>query len=244
MESIFIPAEWKGDAKLSSEAIAALPKSITLFSSVNFLNQIEEIKGQLEEASIEVYVTRPKRAKACGQILGCDSYCTDFSSGFESEAFLYIGDGMFHPDALLFSQIYSSEKKPVFVWDPTAGRITEFGIDRIIDKVKKIKANLLKFVFSERIGILASTKHGQENLEIALKLREKLRTDDKEVFVFIDNTFDFGKIEDYNFIDCWVNTACPRIAQDDCVRIGKPIINFREAFDVNYYLERIKISEE
>lgn len=238
MDSMFIPATWEKSALLSNEALTELKdfKSLAIFSSVNFLNQLDEIKDQF---SAKVTLEKSKRAKVCGQLLGCDSYCDDVKGSLQCEAILYIGDGSFHPDALLFSQIYNKQKVPVYRWNPKEQSLTSWTEDRIQDKVKKIKANLLRFTMSTTVGILVTTKHGQERLNDAIKLKEKLEKEEKEVFLFIDDTFNFQKAEDFNFIEAWVNTACPRIAQEDAPNITKPIINIKEAFDVNYYLGRI-----
>jgi diphthamide biosynthesis enzyme Dph1/Dph2-like protein len=37
--------------------------------------------------------------------------------------------------------------------------------------------------------------------------------------------------ENYPFIECWVNTACPRIGTDDIININQPMINLRDALD-------------
>jgi diphthamide synthase subunit DPH2 len=28
------------------------------------------------------------------------------------------------------------------------------------------------------------------------------------------DTFDYSELENFNFIECWVNTMCPRVAED------------------------------
>ena len=51
---------------------------------------------------------------------------------------------------------------------------------------------------------------------------------DKEIYFFLDNTYDFNSLEDFPFIDVWVNTACPRIGFDDSIKISKPVVNLEE----------------
>ncbi len=240
VKQIFISAKWKKETRLDEETIDELNKfnTISIFSAVNFTNLIPEIIKQIPD--VKVIKTKPARAKECGQVLGCDSYIDSFDKQtFESDAILYIGDGSFHPDAILFSQMYSNKKVPVYRWNPIENKLELFNIERLENKIKKIKANLIKFTLSKNIGILVSVKFGQEHLEKAIKLKEKLKSEGKDSYIFLDNTFDFNKIEDYNFIDCWVNSACPRIGQEDCVNLPKAIINIKEAFDVNKYLSDI-----
>jgi 2-(3-amino-3-carboxypropyl)histidine synthase len=243
-KTILVDAQWIGDAKLNKEALDIIKshKRIALFAAVNFVHKINDIKEQLEEAGHVVIITKAARAKVKGQILGCDSYIHAFEDDIfdMSDALLYLGDGAFHPDALLFAQIYEGhEPLTVYRWNPIEQRTIIDTTKKIEDKKKKIKGNLLKFSMSKRIGILVTIKHGQQYIKLAEQLKEKLEKEGKQAYIFLDNTFDFGKIEDYNFIDCWVNTACPRIGQDDGIVIERPIINIREAMEPETYLQHL-----
>ena len=51
---------------------------------------------------------------------------------------------------------------------------------------------------------------------------------DKEYHIFIGDSFDLSDMENFNFIDAWVNSACPRIGTDDIVNIHKPLININD----------------
>lgn len=237
---MFIPAEWEGDARLSKEALEKLNvyKKITLFSAVNFLNQLNKIEEQLDT---DVLLVKAKRTFVKGQLLGCDSYNGSLDDALISDAILYIGDGSFHPDALLFAQIYNEKKVPVFRWNPKEQQLEGWKFERISKKAKKIKANLLKFTMSNSVGVLVTIKQGQERLSDALKLKQKLQQEGKEAYIFIDDTFNFQKASDFNYIDCFVNTACPRIAQEDAPNIELPIINITEARAPNKYLGLLNI---
>ena len=37
---------------------------------------------------------------------------------------------------------------------------------------------------------------------------------DKNYFIFAFDTLNISDLENFPFIDCWVNTACPRIADE------------------------------
>ncbi len=72
----------------------------------------------------------------------------------------------------------------------------------------------MRFLNAEKVGILISTKPGQENLKKALSLRTKLK--DKKSYLFINNNIDLKEFENFG-IDSWVNTACPRLDFDSSV---------------------------
>ena len=87
--------------------------------------------------------------------------------------------------------------------------ISKEGIDLIN---KKKMASYLKFLNAEKVGILISTKPGQENLKKALSLKLK----NKKSYLFISNNIDINEFENFG-INSWVNTACPRLDFDSSV---------------------------
>jgi 2-(3-amino-3-carboxypropyl)histidine synthase len=92
-----------------------------------------------------------------------------------------------------------------------------------INKIRaKRKSALIKFLSAEKVGILVSTKPGQENLEKAMKLTEKLNSQGKKSYIFLANNLDIAQFENFQ-IDSWVNTACPGLAFDN-----PSIININE----------------
>jgi len=105
-----------------------------------------------------------------------------------------------------------------------------FELDRkeIEQILKRQKGALLKFHASNNIGIIISTKPGQHFPNKADKLKEKYP--EKKFYIFVTDSLDFNEIENYPFIDVFVNTMCSRIALDDTNKIKKPIINADELF--------------
>ena len=91
---------------------------------------------------------------------------------------------------------------------------------------KKVKGAKLKFLTSKNIGVLISIKPGQNQMKKALKLKQKYKN--KEFYFLIADTISFTQLENFPFIDCFINTACPRISFDDSQKIGKPIINIED----------------
>jgi len=103
--------------------------------------------------------------------------------------------------------------------------------------MKKYKANLMKFLNAKTIGVLISTKPGQSYLNLALKLKKQ---SDKHIILFVDDTFNYNHMENFPFVDVWVNTACPRIGFDDVTSMPRPLINITDAFDPGKALARIE----
>ena len=104
MDHMFVEAYYNKEVILSNELLEHLKqyKSIALFMSIQFIKQKDKIKEQLSD--IKIIESKPARADAEHQILGCDAYYPNLDLKEEPDAFLYIGDGMFHPQALLLAQ--------------------------------------------------------------------------------------------------------------------------------------------
>jgi len=197
MKTLFIPAKSKEDVMpVVKKALKLLPKKIGLVSTIQFLDQLPKVKKLLEKNN--------KKAFIGGQILGCNTKSAE-KIAKKVGAFLYIGSGHFHPIAVKLAA-----NKEVIIANPlsgNAGKVSEQDIKRL--KAKK-KTALIKFYSAETIGILVSTKPGQQNLKKAFELKKKLKN--KKCYIFVSDTIDLADLENYPFIDCWVNTACPRLS--------------------------------
>ena len=76
---------------------------------------------------------------------------------------------------------------------------------------------------ARQFGILIGLKHGQQRLSLAYALKQMLDSAGKSsLLITLD---DFFPISLQGFaIDCYVSTACPRIAIDDYLQYKKPIV--------------------
>ena len=59
---------------------------------------------------------------------------------------------------------------------------------------------------------------------------------DKKVYYFAENTLDYTHMEDFNFIQVWVNSACPRVGFDDIVNMPVSMINITDALNAEEIL--------
>lgn len=220
MKTFFIEAKYNGTIKLSAELIGLLPKKIALFTTVQFIHQLAELKKQLEANGKKVLLLKTEHSKYAGQLLGCSiKKFKEAYAGFD--AFLYIGDGMFHPKALMLKN-----DKPVFAYNPFSKEHSLLGKKDIESLRQKQQGAMLKFINSKEIGVLVSTKPGQQQLRKAYALEKKFP--DKNFYYLAFDTMDFSELENFNFVECFVNTACPRIAFDDADKIRKAVINIED----------------
>ena len=210
----FIPVRYKKKVVLPKAFIKKLPAKIILFTTIQYHDQLEAWKKALTAAGKEVHTFKPKHAVAEGHLLGCGIEHWDV----EANAFLYVGDGLFHPKALVINN-----DLPVYCYDPKAGKhflMTDEDIERA---KKKQRAAMSSFLMAKKVGVLITTKYGQQRLEMSLKLKEKYP--DKEFFYLLFDSLDWNSLEDFPFLECFINTMCPRIGLDDTNKLAKPVLD-------------------
>lgn len=159
-----------------------------------------------------------------GQVIGCNiSNAKKIAP--KVKAFLFIGSGNFHP-----LKIAMETGKEVFTADPYTNNVGKISREDIEERKRRQKGAYLTYLHAEKVGILVSTKKGQNKLKEAQRLKNKLKKEEKAAFIFIFDTLDFNQLESFTEIDCWVNTACPRMAIEDSEKFLKPVINIEEIF--------------
>ncbi|MEA3378017.1 MAG: diphthamide synthesis protein [Nanoarchaeota archaeon] len=178
-----------------------------LLTTIQLVHKLKDIKEKLPNSIIG------------GQVMGCDVSLAKKIQN-KVDGFLYIGSGEFHP-----LQIALETGKEVLWANPYTNQISKISKNEIEKRKKRIKGAYLKYLHAEKIGILVSTKNGQNQLKKAMAFKKKAN---KETYIFLFNTLNFNELENFPEIDCWINTACLRIALEDYDKFNKPIINLRD----------------
>ncbi len=209
MKTLFIPV--KSKSKLNEKKILdickKLPENIAIAYSIQYKEIAHQIKNLLKQKNITSFV----------QVLGCSSPKPRKLEIFgalknqrfllfpkNTEAILLITDGKFHAVSLALES-----NLPVYI---LCNNQLEKISDEYIKSLKmKKKASYLKFLNSDKIGILISTKPGQENLKKALEFKKHAK---KKSYLFICNNINKSEFENFPEIQCWINTACPRLDFD------------------------------
>jgi len=189
MKTLFIPAKSKNQlASLDNIILNRMPKEIALFYSIQFKTQAEELRKQLKNKKITNF----------SQVLGCSK--PELSK--ETKAILLVGSGRFHGISLA-----QETNLPVFILENN--KLNEISPKEVDILKQKQKASLVRYLNSERVGILISTKPGQENLARAIKLKKSIKT--KSSYLYIANEINTAEFDNFPQIDSWLNTACPRM---------------------------------
>ena len=237
MDVLFLEAPFTGTVDLCAQTIAHFKnhkiRTVGLYASVQFVQRLARVEEQLATLGINVVSSRPDRTHAVKQLLGCDNDQNSLGlSEVQKEnidCYLYIGDGKFHPLALVYAQRGSEVVKDVLCNDPIAKQLTLMRVDDIKNMLKKYRGSLLKFLSAKTVGVLVTIKPGQEQLRPGLMLEKKYP--DKKFYFFIDNVVSFDQLENFNFIEVWVNTACPRVGFDDQEKFVRGVVNLYDAMN-------------
>ncbi len=196
-------------------------KRLALAATVQFIGQLPAVQKFLSENKIQSEIAKPRlHAVKAGQLLGCDPTAAIDAN---SDAILYIGTGEFHP-----LPIEMESDKSVLKLNPFTKKLSEITSADLRKWKLKNLARIENFKKARRIGILVTTKLGQNEMQGAAdKVREKLEKQGKEVYLFLADTLNYKDLENFPDIEAWVNTACPRITDDQEI-IGKPVVNVNE----------------
>ena len=111
MKSLFIEARYRNPVFIGSNVLK-LPEKIGLVTTVQFIEDLKNIKKEIEKKGKKIFTGRGRHTVYDGQVLGCDvnsavSVCRNV------DAFLYIGSGEFHPLAVALNT-----GKDVFTFNP------------------------------------------------------------------------------------------------------------------------------
>lgn len=220
MKLMHVHAKSNIEIKIPEALLKKLPeRKWGVVTTIQHLHKIDDVINQLKDAQL------------AGQVLGCNASEAEKISG-EVDAFLFVGSGEFHP-----VQVQLRTGKPVWLWNPVAQEIGELSKERVDSWRQRKEGQVSKFLMSNRVGVIVSTKMGQKNL---MRAKELIKQTDKEAYLFVCDELDMNEFENFNFIECWVNTACPRIP-DQAVNM----VNIDDLIDAGVFkLEKEKTAYE
>jgi len=176
-------------------------RKIALTSTTQFKQRVDAVAASLTGHD----VTR------LPPVLGCSKLETD------ADCIVIITTGLFHALNLAVRN-----NKPVFVIGPEGiNEVTQLMIN---DFLKKQSIRVSKVLEAKTIGVLVSTKSGQNHESLAEQIVTKLNSIGKEAYLFVANELSPSQLNDFP-VKAWVNTACPRLVEDV---FDQPIVNWDE----------------
>ena len=200
------------DPETAEKAIALLDPGQPegLVTTVQHAHLTDAVAAVLEARGFTVVVGAGNTRTPCrGQELGC-SYASARAAA--ASQYLYVGTGVFHAIG-----VGLATGARVVALDPYTGRVEEADASRLL---RRRFAQIEKARQAKTVGIILSTKTGQRREDLAYHLASLSPVADIICMqeVSPDSLLNLG-------YDCYVNTACPRLAYDDQVRFPVPVLS-------------------
>ncbi len=193
MKTLLIPAISKQKPnKANLSKLNKLPKNLAIAYSIQYINMAKQIKKELFKAH---NITKFQQVLGCSQIKFPES----------TKAILLISDGKFHATGIAIES-----KLPVYIYNNST--LQEISKKEIENLQRKQKVAYMKYLHSYNIGVLVSTKPGQQNLIKAIQFKKQNK---KKTYLFIANNLNTAEFENFPQIQSWVNTACRRMDMND-----------------------------
>ena len=217
--------ESRSDANLGKEILPMLeilPQRVGLLATIQYLDLLPKVKSMLESTGRTAIIgTGDRRIAYPGQVLGCNCTAAESISD-EVDAFLFIGEGDFHPLAAAFGM-----QKPVLVLNPVTGEVRSMAETR--DRILRRRfAAIQRASAANSFLVIQCSKAGQNRSAEADLMVRKLREHGKTAYKVILEEVTPMSLMAYR-VDAFVNTACPRIAMDDSARYDRPMLTIPEA---------------
>jgi 2-(3-amino-3-carboxypropyl)histidine synthase len=202
----------------SPEVLAhALPflheKTVCLVTTVQHAHCIPAMERFFSSNGITLYISEGStRTPYRGQVLGCSFHAARVPG---ADTVLFVGTGVFHAIGCAIAT-----RRRVVALDPLTGIAQEVNGDTLL---RRRFAVIEKARTAQDVGIIISTKSGQQRMALAHHLRS---LSPRATLVTMrevspDELLNLG-------FDCYVNTACPRLAYDDQVRFPVPVLSPQE----------------
>ncbi len=205
MKLMFVAARSTHDLDDVLRKVKIREKKIGIVSSVQFLHRLNGVQKKISGS------------KVVGQVLGCNFYNVDKAG--KMDAYLYIGSAAFHAVGVAWHT-----KKPVYIANPFTNEFSRLDEKEVEKYEKEKRGKILKFLHAKKVGIIVSVKPHQGNYRRALDFQKRLKNK-KESYIFLCDNLDAGQFENFQDIECWVNTACPRIEHSK-------IVNLKDALEI------------
>ena len=217
MKTKYVFAKHYVDVKpVLEKAVSMLKGRVGIITTVQFMHLMKEVKEFIQNKGFE--------CEALGQVLGCTTKVTE---NYEADTILFFGDGLFHPKAMA---IQGKKKQYIILADPISTKVRELTQEEQDVFEQRRMGGLAKFYTAKNIGVLITLKPGQEQVKAALKLKEQFP--DKNIYELVFDDLNWSTLEDFPFIECFINTMCPRIAYDDYNKVPRPIVDYLDLMEM------------
>ena len=148
-----------------------------------------------------------------GIVLGCDTTACEVGADLN----IFLGDGQFHPMA-----IWINTQRPTYILLPN-GEYRKVSFEHVLKK----RLALIGSLEGRRVGIIVSSKLGQNRWKLAQQLKDLAERRGYTVNIYVSDYLDpsylLGLGDDF-----YIYTGCPRVPIDDSEKYRKPLLTPEE----------------
>jgi len=211
---IFEPYPVDFDVLILENAVPLLKgETVGLVTTVQHAHLVPLMETFLRSRGIDVRVAEGSgRTPHRGQVLGCSFHAAKET---HADEILFVGTGLFHPVGISIAM-----DARVIALDPFTGTAQEASGDSL---KRRRFAVMVRARGAKSIGIIVSTKSGQQRMALA----ERLAGLSPHAVIIALQEVSPDELLNLGFA-AYVNTACPRLAYDDQVRFPLPVLSPQE----------------
>jgi len=204
--------------KCMIHGIEALEEATFLKSTQN--TNLSSRKNDPECTCVQSIVPQVKPLSP-GEVLGCTSPSIN---GVENV--IYIGDGRFHLESAMIKNPHLNYYK----YCPFSRKLTQEFYD--FDKMRSIRENEIRRAFDGKsFGVILGSLGRQGNKRIFENVIKKLESYGKyTIFRIVVDEINQRILDNYDFIDAFVQISCPRLSIDWGSCYSKPLLSPFEVF--------------
>ncbi len=216
--------ESRSDIALSEDVmdvLSDLPQRVGLLATIQYVGLLQPLRGILEGSGRTVLIGRgDDRICYPGQVLGCNCTAAESVIG-DVDAFLFVGEGDFHPLAAAFGV-----QRSVYVLNPVTSEVRDMSDvrDRIL---RRRFAAIQRASDAESFLVIVCSKVGQNRMSEADRMVSLIRSHGRRAYKAVMEEITPNSLMAYR-VDAYVNTACPRVAMDDSARYDRPMLTIPE----------------
>ena len=212
MKKLFIEARKKFD-NIDFSKLDSLPgNTISLGATIQYLDLIPKLNQYLESKGKKAIIKQGAYYES--HIIGCNPLAFDK----KADTILLLADGKFHA----LNNAVNLDKE-IYVFNTQ--KLETITNQDIQNYKQHIQAKINRFLHEERIGVIISTKPGQ-NYKQPDQLSKKIENLKKKPFIFEADSINIGELENFPDIKIWINTACYGLGLDD-----KRILNLKDVLE-------------
>ncbi|MCL4336408.1 MAG: diphthamide biosynthesis enzyme Dph2 [Candidatus Thermoplasmatota archaeon] len=192
-------------------------KKIGLLCSVQYVDQMHQVKGILDRMGFETHIGRQDaRMKHPGQVLGCN-FSSAHSISANVDCYVVVSTGKFHA---IGAQLASDRE--VFILDMNERKLipikdeTDRFLRRRYGKISRARD-------AQKICVVTDTKIGQYRIRLAETIMEQAKSLGMQSILLTANDI---RPSDYENMRCdaVVFTGCPRVSIDEQDKFTMPIL--------------------